>query len=79
MSQIHKKFKNEKVKELLEKYLKKEIERKYIQEILNIGKSRFFELVQNYRNNSKTFTIGYKRKGKTRSIETKVQENIIKI
>ena len=43
---IHKRFTNEQVKELLQKYLNKEIERKYIQGILGIGKSRFFELIQ---------------------------------
>ena len=38
-SQIHTKFTNDQVKELLEKYLKKEVERKYIEQILGIGKS----------------------------------------
>ena len=43
MSQIHKRFTCDEVKELLGRYSKKEIERKYIQEILGIGKSRFFK------------------------------------
>ncbi len=76
--QIHKHFTNEQVKELLQKYLNKEIERKYIQEILNIGKSRFFELIQAYRNNPKDFSVDYKRSGKTRSIDPKVKDNIVK-
>jgi len=75
---IHKKFTNEQVKELLQKYTNKEIERKYLQEILNIGKSRFFELIQSYRSNPAEFSVEYKRSGKTRSIAPKVKNSIIK-
>jgi hypothetical protein len=49
MSQIHKRFTSDQVKELLERYSKREIERKYIQEILGIGKSRFFMLLNQYK------------------------------
>ena len=45
MAQLHKKFTDSQVKELIERYLKNEIEKKYIQEILGIGKTRFFALV----------------------------------
>jgi len=41
MVQIHKEFTDSQVKELIERYLKNEIERKYIQEVLGIGKTRF--------------------------------------
>jgi len=41
MSQIHKRFTQEQVKELLERYLKKQIKRNYIQEILGIKRRRF--------------------------------------
>ena len=46
MSQLHKRFTSDQVKELLERYSKREIERKYIQEILGIGKSRVFMLLK---------------------------------
>jgi len=59
-TQIHTKFTNDQVKELLGKYLNHSVERKYLQEILGIKKSRFFELVQAYRNNPETFSIEYK-------------------
>ena len=67
-TQIHKKFSDEQVKELMQKYLNKEIERKYVQRILGVWKSRFFEIVQSYRDNPKEFSIEYKRSAKTRSI-----------
>jgi hypothetical protein len=75
---IHKKFSNEQVKELMQKYLNKEVERKYVQEILGIGKSRFFKLTQVYRDNPKEFSVEYKRSGKTRSIAPEIKDNIIK-
>ena len=40
MVQIHKEFTESQVKELIERYLKNEIERKYIQQVLGIGKTR---------------------------------------
>ena len=40
MVQIHKEFTDSQVKELIERYLKNEIERKYIQQVLGIGKTR---------------------------------------
>ena len=76
--QIHTKFSNDQVKELLQKYLNKEVERKYIQEILGIGKSRFFEIIQAYRANPQQFSVDYKRSGRTRSIDPAIKENIIK-
>jgi hypothetical protein len=77
-TQIHKKFNNEQVKELLQKYLNKEIKRKYIQEILGIGKSRFFEIIQTYRKDPKIFSVDYKRSGPTRSIDPEIKANIAK-
>ena len=61
MVQLHKKFTDDQIKDLLNRYLKKEIERKYIQEILGIGKTRFFALVKDYRKNPEQFSIQYKR------------------
>lgn len=76
--QIHKKFTNNQVKELLQKYINKEIERKYLQEILGIGKSRFFELLQDFKRNSQEFSVEYNRSKSTRSIDPKIQKNILK-
>ena len=77
-TQIHTKFTNEQVKELMQKYLNKQVERKYLQQILGIGKSRLFELVQSYRNNPESFSVEYKRSKQTRSINPEIKDNIIK-
>src|SRR5665213_2324550 len=77
-SQIHTKFTTEQVKELLGKYLNKEVERNYIQEVLGIGRSRFFEIIQTYRSNPEIFSVDYKRSSPTRSIDPTIKDNIIK-
>ena len=61
MSQLHKRFTSDQVKELLERYLRNELERTYIQEILGIGRRRFFTLVKEYRENPHQFNIQYER------------------
>jgi hypothetical protein len=59
MVHLHKRFTDNQVKELIERYLKKEIDRRYIQEVLGIGKTRFFALVKDYRTNANEFSIHY--------------------
>lgn len=75
---IHKKFTTEQVKELLQKYINKEVERKYLQEILGIGRSRFFEIIQNFRNNPKGFSVEYNRSSEEKRIDPEIQKNILK-
>ena len=77
MSQIHKRFTCDEVKELLERYSRKEIERKYMQEILGIGKSRFFMLMNQYREDPQRFTIHYERNTPAR-ISKDIEHNIVK-
>ncbi|MBP7791758.1 MAG: hypothetical protein KA120_01715 [Candidatus Goldbacteria bacterium] len=78
MAQLHKKFTEEQVKDLLTRYSKGEIERKYLQEIMGIGKSRFFALVKEYRKNPEHFSIQYERTDRTRQIYLKIEKNILK-
>ena len=78
MGHIHKKFTNEQVKELLQRYLNKEVERKYLQSILGIGKARFFELVRAYRQSPDQFSVQYARSSPTRSIDPAIEKNILK-
>ena len=78
MVQLHKEFTDSQVKELVERYLRKEIERKYIQEVLCIGKTRFFALIKEYRKDPNNFSIQYTRNTKTRKISESIEYNIIK-
>ncbi len=75
--QIHKRFTDEQVKDLMKRYVTNEIGRKHIQGILNIGKSRFFKMLETYRADPEKFSIQYKRVGKTRSIDPAIEKNIL--
>jgi len=77
-SQIHTKFTTDQVKELLQKYVKGEVERKYLQEILGIKKAMFFRVLKAYRENPETFSVDYKRSSPTRSIAPEIKETIAK-
>ena len=78
MAQLHKNFTDSQVKELMERYLKKEVERKHVQQILGIKRRRFFILLEKYRANPKGFSIQYARKQKTRIINPAIEKNILK-
>ena len=78
MVQLHKRFTDEQVKELIEKYLREEITRNYLQEILGIGKTRFFALIKEHHRDSSSFSIQYFREKKTRAISKDVEKNILK-
>ena len=76
MSQLHKRFTSDQVKELLERYLRNEIERKHLQEILGIKERRFFALVRQYRENPHHFTIQYHRASPPR-ISKALEKNLL--
>ncbi|UCE74904.1 MAG: hypothetical protein JSV56_04170 [Methanomassiliicoccales archaeon] len=78
MVQLHKRFTDSQVKDLIERYLSKGIERGYIQEVLGIGKTRFFALVNAYRHSPLEFSIQYERNTKTRTISQAVEDNILR-
>jgi len=78
MSQLHKRFTSEQVKKLLDRYLKNEIERTYIQEILGIKRRRFFVLLKQYKENPQHFTVQYRRTKAPRTISPMIEQNILK-
>ena len=77
MSQIHKRFTSDQVEELLERYLKMEIGRKYIEEILGIKKRRFFMLLKHYKEHPESFSVEYQRSTPSR-ISSEIEENLLK-
>jgi hypothetical protein len=78
MSQVHKRLTSDQVKELFERYLKKEVQRKYLQEILGIKKRQFFMLLKRYRETPQRFTIQYQRRTPSRSLSPKIEKNILR-
>src|SRR3989338_4448445 len=77
MAQIHKQFSTEQVKDLFKRYMDKQIERDYIQDILGIKKAHFFRLLKEYRGNPDSFSINYIRTSPKR-LSPDVKASILK-
>jgi transposase len=77
MSQLHKRFSSDELKKLFDRYLRNEVERNYIQDILEIKKRRFFMLLKQYKENPTEFTIQYQRTTPPR-ISKDIEHNIVK-
>ena len=75
--QLHKRFENNQLKSLLESYIRKEIEIGYILSILKIGRSRFFEILKEYKQNRYEFSIEYQRDKPNNKITSEVEESIL--
>ena len=77
MTQIHKQFSTEQVKDLFKRYMDKQIERAYIQELLGIEEAQFFRLLKEYKDSPVSFSINYTRTSPKR-LSPEIHENIIK-
>jgi hypothetical protein len=66
MSQLHKKFSDEQVRAILRNYQAGQMTGQHAQELLGIGKSRFFMLLHQYRSNPDAMSIEYHRKARGR-------------
>jgi len=77
MKQLHKKFTDCQVKDLMERYLKK-VEREVLQKVLGIKKTRFFVLVERFKDDPENFSVLYFRSLPTRTISKYIETNIIK-
>ena len=81
MSQIHKRFTDEQVKVLFEGYCQGKINRADIQEMLSIGKSRFFALLKEYRRDPGAFSVAYQRRTSARlpaDVETEIKDALLR-
>ena len=81
MEQLHKRFTGEQVKVMFQGYCQGAISRTEIEEMLNIGKTRFFALLKAYRQDAQTFSIDYQRKTPARlseAIEAEIQQELLR-
>jgi len=61
MDQLHKRFSVEQIKLLLQRYTEGELSRVELEEVMGVGKTRFFALLKEYRHSPETFSIEYER------------------
>ena len=78
MEQLHKRFTDDQVKQMIKCYLNHEVERKYVQSILEISKAHFFRLINHYRESPHDFSVAYKRRAPTRQIDPAIEVSIMK-
>jgi hypothetical protein len=66
MQQVHKRFTTEQVKALLQQYDAGHMARNDVQELLGLGKTRFFALLAEYRQGASAFSVAYERTAHSR-------------
>ena len=66
MTQVHKRFSDADVKALLSAYCNGAATRLVVQEVLGLGKTRFFSLLKRYRSDPDSFAVGYSRSSRSR-------------
>jgi len=66
MDQVHKRFTAEQVRVLLKGYCQGTLDRLAVEETLEIGKTRFFALLRQYRRGMEEFSLAYQRATPTR-------------
>ena len=78
MDQIHKRFTAEQVKVLLKGYYQGMLDRAAGEEMLGIGKTRFFALLKQYRHDPGRLCLGYQRETPTR-ISARVEKDLMSL
>lgn len=81
MTQLHKQFTADQIKILLTSYEHGHVSREEIEQTLGIGKTRFFSLLKQLRDNPETFSIDYHRKSCPRltpEIEEKIHQELLR-
>ena len=62
MSQLHRRLSDEQVRVLLESYCAGQLKRADVQDVLGIGRARFFVLLKAYREDREGFSVAYERR-----------------
>lgn len=81
MEHIHKRFTIEQVNMILRSYCQGVISRNEVEEVLGIGKTRFFAILKAYRENPESFSMNYERDTPirlSREINIKIEEELLR-
>ncbi|MBI4322203.1 MAG: hypothetical protein HY675_27235 [Chloroflexi bacterium] len=79
MTQIHKRFTDDQVRVLLQGYRQGKLERIVVEEMLGIGKTRFFALLKEHGQDPAQFSLAYQRMSPSRlpaSIEEQIRDEL---
>jgi hypothetical protein len=81
MTQLHKRFADDQVKVLFQGYCQGLLARAEIQEMLGIGKTRFFALFKEYRQDPEAFSVAYERHTPGRlpaAVEVEIERELLR-
>jgi len=81
MDQLHKRFSDDQIRLLYRRYCEGLMSRTEIEEILGIGKTRFFVLLKVYRQNPEEFSIAYIRTGSPKlseQVEAEIERELLR-
>jgi hypothetical protein len=81
MDQLHKRFTDDQIRLLYRRYCEGRMSRTEIEEILGVGKTRFFALLKAYRQNPEEFSITYIRTGSPKlsdQVETEIEQELLR-
>jgi hypothetical protein len=81
MDQLHKRFTDDQIRLLYRRYCEGRMSRTEIEEILEVGKTRFFALLKAYRQNPEEFSITYIRTGSPKlsdQVETEIEQELLR-
>jgi hypothetical protein len=80
MSHVHRRFTDEQVKVLLQGYCQGQLRQPDVQELLGVGRSRFFDLLKTYRQDPQGFSLAYERSSPARlskQVEAEVEHALL--
>jgi len=80
MSQLHKRFTGEQIRVLFQGYCQGVLTRAEVQEMLGIGKTRFFALLKGYRQDPEVFSVSYRRATRARlsaAVEAEIKRALL--
>lgn len=75
--QLHKRFVEDQVKDIVTKYIEKKLRAKEACRYLGIGRTRLHQLVKDYLSDPQKPVAGYKRSVPTRKIKQSIKEHIL--
>jgi hypothetical protein len=81
VAQLHRRFTDDQVRVLLKGYCQGLLKRAEVQEMLGIGKTRFFALVKEYRADPEAFSVAYERRTPGRlpaAVEMEIERELLR-
>lgn len=78
MPQLHKRLSDDQIKAILNKYQNKDLTAREAIQYLEVSRSRFYQIVEEYQEDPPGFSVRYARTKPTRTLDPAIEESILK-